>query len=436
MAGKVAALKNYARAAEVASQVICPTQAVCVYTAGHIHSFDTNSNSWAKHTVLDSSTLVLCRHTATAAPDQRSIIILGGGMNCFGFGTTFSPPVRLDLTPLMRSPAACQDTANTAQLGSVTEGSTRHIGQSSIEHETPSGAAAQHKPSAHVTEAARSSAVGHNGAGSLPPDTVISSSGNGQQPASHTLAQPSRKSMPGQTGIQSGERLGLAVTRGKAKVAKDALKALGWLDQSCKAHTDAQTGCVCLPITDEASTALASLWPGSSGGMTQHESTSTKPGGSSHAQDAWTTTAEAEAAAATKQSLHGCMQDGITSSAGPNLPVADGVSEPLAGPQSEPRGSPQSRPKGSAQSEPTDSPQSRPKGSPQSANGDSGWEAGPEAHVARLLVLLQCSLAVVKPMQMHTSCKHHGGPAARLRSAVTNILQQQVPITAVLQCFL
>ena len=329
-------------------------------------------------------------------------------MNCFGFGTTFSPPVRLDLTPLMHSPAASQVTANTAQLGSVPKGSTGHIGQSSIEHETPSGAAAQHKPSAHVTEAARSSAVGHNGAGSLPPDTVISSSGNGQQPASHTLAQPSRKSMPGQTGIQSGERLGLAVTRGKAKVAKDALKALGWLDQSCKAHTDAQTGCVCLPITDEASTALASLWPGSSGSMTQHESTSTKPGGSSHAQDACTSIAEAEAAPATKQSSQQLRQESIPSSAGVRPPIP----------------------------EPKGSPHSRPKGSPQSANGDSGWESGPEAHVARLLVLLQCALAVVKPMKMHTSCTHQGGPAAKLRSAVTHILQQQVPVTPVLQCLL
>ncbi len=339
-------------------------------------------------------------------------------MNCFGFGTTFSPPVRLDLTPLMHSPAASQVTANTAQLGSVPKGSTGHIGQSSIEHGTPSGAAAQHKPSVHVTEAARSSAVGHNSAGPSSTDTVTSSCGDRQQPASHhAITQPSHKSMPAATGVQSGEKLGLAVTRSKAKVAKDALKALGWLDQSCKAHTDAQTGCVCLPITDEASTALASLWPRSNGSMTQHESASLKPGGRSHAQDECTSTAnEAEGAAATKQSLHGCMQDGITSSAGTDLPIADGV--PLAGPQSEPKGSPQSQPKGSRQS----------------IKGDSDWERGPEAPVAQLLVLLQCNLAVVKPMRMHTSCKHHGGPAVRLRNAVTHILQQQVPITPLLQC--
>jgi len=377
-------------------------------TAGHIHSFDTNSNSWTKHTVLGSSTLVLCRHTATAAPDQRSIIILGGGMNCFGFGTTFSPPVQLDLTALMRSAAASQDTAKTAQLGFVTEGSTRHIGQSSVEHETPSGAASQHKPSALVTEAARSSAAGHDGAGLSPTDTVTSSSGNRQQPASHAVAQPGHSSSPAASSIQPVETLGLAVARGKAKVAKDALKALGWLDQSCKAHTDAQTGCVCLPITDEASTALASLWPGSSGSMTQHESTSTKPGGSSHAQDACTSIAEAEAAPATKQSLQQLRQESIPSSAGVRPPIP----------------------------EPKGSPHSRPKGSPQSANGDSGWESGPEAHVARLLVLLQCALAVVKPMKMHTSCTHQGGPAAKLRSAVTHILQQQVPVTPVLQCLL
>ncbi len=215
-------------------------------------------------------------------------------MNCFGFGTTFSPPVQLDLTPLMRSPAASQDTADTAQLGSVPKGSTQHIGQCSSEPRTPSGAAAQRKPSVHVTEAARTSAVGHNGAGPLSTDTVTRSSGNKQLPASHTSARSGHKSMPAAAGVKSGEKLGLAVTRGKAKVAKDALKALGWLDQS-RAHTDAQTGCVCLPITDEASTALASVWPGSNGSMTQHESTSTKPGVSSHAQDACTSTAsEAE----------------------------------------------------------------------------------------------------------------------------------------------
>ena len=358
-------------------------------------------------------------------------------MNCFGFGTTFSPPVRLDLTPLIRSAAASQDPAETAQLGFLTEGSTRHIGQSSIERGTPPGASAQHKPSAHVTEAASRSAVGHNSAGPLSRDTVTSSSGNKQQPASHALAQPAHSLSSSATGGQPGERLGLAVTRGKAKVAKDALKALGWLDQSCKAHSDAQTGCVCLPITDEASTALASLWPGSNGSMTQHESTSTKPGGSSHAQDACRTTAtEAETAAATEQPLHGCTQDGYASSTGANPPVADGVSEPLAGPRSEPEGSPQSRPKGSPQSEPSGSSQSQPMGSRQSAKRESRWESGPEAHVARLLVVLQCNLAVVKPMQMHTSCRHHGGPAARLRNAVTNILQQQVLVTPVLQCLL
>ncbi|DBA73560.1 TPA: hypothetical protein ACH3X2_009802 [Trebouxia sp. C0005] len=393
--------------------------------AGHIYSFDLNSNSWSKHSVLDSSTLVLCRHTATAAPDQRSIIVLGGGMNCFGFGTTFSPPVQLDLTPLMRSPAASQNTVNTAQLGYITEGLTRHIGQSSIEHEAPTGAAAQLKPSGHVTEAAKSPSRGHSGAGSLTVDTPTGSSGNRQQSASHAVTQPGHKTTPVATGIQSGERLGLAVTRREAKVAKDALKALGWLDQSCKAHTDTQTGCVCLPITDEASTALASLWPGSNGSMTQHESVTTKPGGSSHGQDACMTTAEAEAAAAASQSLHGCMQDGMTSIAGANLPIADGESEPLAGPQSEPERSPQSMAKGSPQPEPTGSHQSRPKGSRPPTNGDSGWEPGPDAHAARLLGLLQHSLAVVNPMQMHTSDRHQGGPAARLRSAVTHILQQQ-----------
>ncbi len=409
---------------------------MCILTAGHIYSFDTNSSSWTKHTVLNSSALVLCRHTATAAPDQCAIILLGGGMNCFGFGTTFSLPVRLDLTSLMLSPAASQDIANTAQLGSIPKGSTQHIGQSMIEQRTPSSAAAQHKPSGHVIEAARSSAAGHNGAGPSSTDTANSSSGNRQQQASHALAQPAHSLSSAATGGQPGERSGLAVTRSKAKVAKDALKALGWLDQSCKAHTDAQTGCVCLPITDEASTALASLWPGSDGSMTQHESTSTKPGGSSHAQDACMTTAEAEAAAATEQSLHGCMQDDIASSAGTDLPIADGITEPLAGPQSEPKGTPQSRSRGSPKSEPSGSSQSQPKGSGQSANGDSGWEFGPKAHIAPLLVLLQCSLAVVKPMQMHTSCKHQGGPAARLRNAVTHILQQQVPVTPLLQCLL
>ncbi|KAL0023672.1 hypothetical protein WJX77_012323 [Trebouxia sp. C0004] len=361
--------------------------------AGHIHSFDTSSNSWTKHTVLNSSTLVLCRHTATAAPDQRSIIMLGGGMNCFGFGTTFSPPVRLELTPLMRSLAASQDAADTAQPGFVTEGLTPHVSLSSIEHGAQTGAAAKHKPSARVTEAARRLAVGHDAAPSAT-DTGTSSSGNRQQPASHAVAQPGHSLSPAVTSVQPGERLGLTVTKGKAKLAKDALKALGWLDQSCKAHSDAQAGCVCLPITDEASTVLASLWPGSSGGMTHHESASTKPGG-------------------------------ITSSAGASLPNTDGVPEPLARPQSEPKGSPQSRPKSSPTSEPNSSPQSMPKGSGQSANGDSGWEAGSEAHITHLLVLLQHALAVVKPMQMHTPCRHQGGPAARLRSAVTNILQQQ-----------
>ncbi len=161
---------------------------------------------------------------------------------------------------------------------------------------------------------------------------------------------------------QPGTKQGLAVARLQAKVAKDALKALGWLDQSRKAQTDTARDCICLPLTDEAINSWSVL-------QTPSHRPVNHPDSSSLAQPMVGSSSD-------------CSEMEFSSRSN---------GSPLAG-----------------------------KGSVAAAKGNQG------EHVARLLALMQAGLAVVGPMQAQVSSRHEGGPASRLKRAVSQLLQQQV----------
>lgn len=350
--------------------------------AGHIHVFDTTTGSWAQHTVLDGSNLVLCRHTAAAAPDHRSLIILGGGMNCFGFGTTFSTPVQLDLTSLCHTAARSQGAAKTATIGAVARGLTGQGKLNSTVQQTLPGGVSCNGPARHVRQKAATSPVcsGSSSAAIANGDAIHV---NHMQPpiAEPSAGQTVHSSAPATLsatlsaayGNQPGEKVGLAVARLQAKVAKDALKALGWLDQSSKAHTDPTTGYICLPITDEANTALSALCPSKNGLETRHEPAAAELAADPACDEKRTKVAEAEDA----------------------------------------RGLPAST-------------QARSQSSSQSAQGELASGSGPEVLMEKLVALMQCGLAVVQPMQLQALSRHAGGPGVRLKRNVTELLQQQV----------
>lgn len=72
------------------------------------------------------------------------------------------------------------------------------------------------------------------------------------------------------------------------------------------------------------------------------------------------------------------------------------------------------------------------KGSTAGAKGKKRQAGGSqEADMACLQALMQAGLAVLQPMEMHRSSRGQGGPAQRLKGAVTHLLQQQVSLTQV-----
>lgn len=426
--------------------------------ADHVYTFDIGSQAWSKHTVHNSSSLVLCRHTATALPDQQSIALLGGGMNCFGFGTAFSPPVMLDLASPMHQLRSDASSLSSAQSRSAapqarTEARSTVPGLSSAEARfdaclpstteagsaAPATARAEASPTASVppvtearSTAAQSSATEHNSdpgaatasstTGSVHPDGSshckqenglyvrlstgeaydlgsAMTKGQGQQPAEQgmSLAEPREQGQQpqgqgqqpqGQGQQSAGQRLGLAVNNLQAKAAKDALKALGWLNQSFKAGVHGQR--ICLPLTDKGSVALIKL-------QSKCVESQTTPNGH---------TASSDCQAAGPNAQHTCQF--LTDSGGMELPKLQ--SQAVEAQQ--------------AANGLADSPDCQAAGL---SKGESSLAANSNAiaHAACLRGLMQNGCAALQPMQAQLSSRHEGGPATRLRAAITQLLQNQ-----------
>lgn len=381
-----------------------------VWCADHVHVFHPSLRQWSRHSVANSCGLVLCRHTATALPHHPpSILFLGGGMNCFGFGTTFSPSVLLDLTPLTRQHMAGNaDTHPTHQASdSTTHGYKAHktlAAADAAAHQvsdvttnaqsagkTPtSGLSAEEsiEPTPHAATTVRRTLA--PGGGTRRTDLPEGAGGSGVAPAANCKTAEGR--LPGkQSSLQpAGEdhakahtqgNQGLAVSRLQAKAAKDALKRLGWLDQAYKVQSDPTTDVICLPLTQSGSAILGSaqLNPAAeihhANGVTAAQCV---PNGTS------------DAAAG--------MVGSVPVPTG-EVPVAKGSSVRL---------------KGST---------ARGKGKEQEHKGSQ------EGDRTNLVGLMQAGLAVVQLMEAQVSGRVEGGPAQRMRGAVTHLLQQQVGLT-------
>ena len=384
-----------------------------VWYADHIHVYDPSLRQWFLHRVGNSCGLVLCRHTATALPQQPpSILFLGGGMNCFGFGTTFSPPVLLDLTPLTK-----QHTPGNADPHTPHQASdgTKHVHKADNTLAAAEAATrqasdiAQHRQNPGKTltcgllpeEAVGTELTGHavtNAGGTPAPGGVtqggnlLGGAGRGGTKAADScetaegrlLGEQSSSPQPacqGEAKAQIPGNQGVAVARLQAKAAKDALKHLGWLDQAYKAHSDLSTDVICLPLTH--------------GGRAMLQSAQLSPAELSHA----------DGDTGAHFVLNGTSASAVSNGAVLPVPTERCVS------------------KGSSV---------RPKGS--TAGGKEKrqkHEGSQEGDRACLLGLLQAGHAVVQPMEAHVSSRAEGGPAQRMRGAAVHLLHQQVGLTVV-----
>lgn len=264
----------------------------CSWYADHIHVYDPSQKQWSRYTVAHSAHLVLCRHTATALPDHRSIIFLGGGMNCFGFGTTFSSPVLLDLTSLVKQhsasqptmPATClasdgtalgQDPDKTLPTSTTNAANAHQASESIMPGQNPDraltcGAVSDAEAMHNAVTGTKPTPTPHGGAGG---DVLRGGAGRGGGSATpspnaegHPLGGESLqqnvmaacdRQEQGQARLGAGKQ-GLVVARLQAKAAKDALKGVGWLDRSCRTGSDPSSGVVCLPVTDSSRAVLES----------------------------------------------------------------------------------------------------------------------------------------------------------------------------------
>lgn len=77
--------------------------AVCC--TGSVHILDLATLQWTRHAVGGLPGGVLTRHVALSCENQQ-VCVLGGGGSCFSFGTIFSPPLSLDLAPILGGPNA------------------------------------------------------------------------------------------------------------------------------------------------------------------------------------------------------------------------------------------------------------------------------------------------------------------------------------------
>lgn len=444
--------------------------------------YEPRQGQWSRQSVANSSELVLCRHTATVLPDHRSIFLLGGGMNCFGFGTTFSPPVVLHITSLVDN-YRLSDSANAAPHG-ASDG-TAH-GQNPDRTLDDGGVAAQrasdstgceqnpnrilatdadaaHQVSDHteqgqnfdrtlvdgaLPEAKVLEPIHHSVSATKPTPTPtrvtrgdnlqgIASRGDPKAAASLTsgsqlrggkLSQQAACDGHGNLQAQEASQQGLAVAKLQAKAAKDALKGLGWLDRSCRADTHPSSGVICLPLTGGGSAVLNSA-EFSSPQPDSDPAMSTQPSSSQHGSAEPNFAKSNAAAEVSSAQLSSDRLSSAQHSSAEQLNDADASSEPGSSSHIDP-GMASSQPLPTGEVPLTDGSSSKLKGSTVGAKGRKQKAVGSqEADKVCLKALMQAGLAVVQPIATSKSSRVEGGPAQRLKGAVTALLQQQASLT-------
>ena len=396
-------------------------------------------------------------------------------MNCFGFGTTFSPPVVLDVISLINqhrfshSADAAAHQASDSTAHQYSSDRTLDYGDVAAHQASDNTVCAQNPDRILATDAAAAQQASDDTAHGQNPDRTLLSGAlpeaKGLEPSAVHHAVTSIKPTPSPTGGTTGEypqggagrgglkaaasltsgtppqreqlskqalcnghaqsqelSKGLAVARLKAKAAKDALKGLGWLDRSCRADTDPSSGVICLPLTDSGSALLQS----DDFSSAQFES---DPAMAAHPSSPQLSSAQLSSAQASSARL---SSDGLSSalrSMTAQLNRADaGTVQNSSSCSTLSMASSQPLPTGELPV--TNGSLARLKGSTAGPKSRKQKTVGSqEADRACLQALMQAGLAVVRPVATSKSSRAEGGPAQRLKGAVTVLLQQHVSLT-------
>lgn len=388
-------------------------------------------------------------------------------MNCFGFGTTFSPPVLLDLTSLVKRHTAAQP-SKSATCPALDGTASGQNPDSTLSALTMDAAAAQASdsttPGQNPDRALRCGAVSDakglepmhgavTGAKAIPTPNEgdragVLQGGTGRGGAKATASPSAQGPPPGDQSLQQhavaacnwhaqsqaqlgAGKQGLVVARLQAKAAKDALKGLGCLDRSCRAGTDPSSGVVCLPVTDRGRAVLG--FAAFSCAQTRSDPVKSAETGASSQSCAEHNSAQADSTelssaqtSSAQLNSAGCAKlnpAGVSSAAKPDLGDCSTVQS-----SSSCTGCSQPLPTGKLPV--TDGSWGKLKGSTAGAKGKKRQAgASQEADMACLQALMQAGLAVLQPMEVHRSGRDEGGPAQRLKGAVTHLLQQHVSLT-------
>lgn len=394
---------------------------------GHIHTYQPSSNQWSKHDVQHGDSLVLCRHTATAHGQQ--LYCLGGGMNCFGFGTTFSPPMQLDLTSLQQQSSQQPADSPDSQLPS---GKTLAPAAVPILASSTKG----NKPGTSPGGSKRPPQVNWKQAGLHPMRHADNAVDQATQPQTYAPAVSSASTVNYAVtpGVVSGRdqdeqvKMSFAVPKAHAKVAKDSLRALSWLDRSCKAQTDS-AGNICLPLTDPGYKHLALHQPkAQDSGLTQ----SVTPVQNGLARSG--TPVQNGPAQSVTPVQNGCSPEGGCTLLTQHSSHASAEQERSVKPNAQETASP-------------DAPSPSGMLTSRTASEHVGPMSDREAHGTskqHVLSLKQCrsclmdlmanSVATLQPLSSVAPAKSGMGPAARLRLHVQQLLQQQVEFCLLAIC--
>lgn len=176
----------------------CPARQHCQ----ELSLLDVRSLSW-RHVILNSiSKDLFVRSTANIFGDD--LVIIGGGAACYAFGTKFSEPMIINMLPLMYSDSVIKPS----------ESGQRH-------------AFNQYEELSEI----KSDYIQNKQNGTPQTFAVVSElDSEREMAASHWVLQLERK---------------------YAKLVKDILKKLGWLDLRRKVHTSVDRTHICFPVTDK-----------------------------------------------------------------------------------------------------------------------------------------------------------------------------------------
>lgn len=209
-----------------------------VLYAGDVYTFHVRSQTWTLSSAAAAAGCrpVPVRHCAAAAPTGDSLVVIGGGAQCFSFGTTFSRPCVLHLPRSCPAATASQKAANSSSACNgidTSEGApVAEIGAAS-----PQQSASTHHTPAEVQENGLSTQDTYPG---------------------RELNKSCRGSTEAENKGQNGEKgsWALVVPKQEAKGFKDALKSAQGLNRQRRSLVCDGGASIALPITDACAHSL------------------------------------------------------------------------------------------------------------------------------------------------------------------------------------